>query len=200
MRVTVCQLDTNMRKRHDDLQRLAEYAQGEKSDLVLLPEMPLCSWFSAASTFDETTWDAAVAMDEELLPTLDVLRPATVLSSRPVNRGGQRINQAYVWTGAAEAVHEKYYLPNDAGFWEATWYHRGDGDFSLTTVGEAKVGFTLCTEIWFMERAREYGQQGAHIIAAPRATGAESVEKWLVGGRAAAVISGAYHLSSNHAG
>jgi N-carbamoylputrescine amidase len=37
-------------------------------------------------------------------------------------------------------------------------------------------------------------------FSAPRATGLTSADKWLAGGRAAAVMSGAYCLSSNRAG
>jgi N-carbamoylputrescine amidase len=42
------------------------------------------------------------------------------------------------------------------------------------------------------------GQAGMHLLLSPRATPHESVDKWLAGGRAAAVASGAYCLSSNH--
>lgn len=35
------------------------------------------------------------------------------------------------------------------------------------------------------------------IIATPRGTGRVTVEKWLVGGRACSVVSGAFSLSSN---
>jgi len=48
-----------------------------------------------------------------------------------------------------------------------------------------------------MERGRAYGKQGVHLLVTPRATGKPTVEKWLVGGRAAAVVSGAFSLSSN---
>jgi N-carbamoylputrescine amidase len=39
-----------------------------------------------------------------------------------------------------------------------------------------------------------------HIIVTPRATGDASIENWLVGGRATAISSGAYSLSSNRSG
>ena len=58
----------------------------------------------------------------------------------------------------------------------------------------------ICTEIWFMRHAREYGKQGAHLLLNPRSTPYHTNAKWLAGGQAAAVISGAYCLSSNHAG
>jgi len=48
-----------------------------------------------------------------------------------------------------------------------------------------------------MERARAYGKVGVHLIVNPRATERSTLDKWLTGGRAAAVIAGAFCLSSN---
>src|SRR5262245_57613368 len=41
-------------------------------------------------------------------------------------------------------------------------------------------------------------KEGVHIIVTPRATPQATSDKWLVGERATAVVSGAYSLSSNH--
>jgi N-carbamoylputrescine amidase len=97
-------------------------------------------------------------------------------------------------------VHAKYYLPDEPGFWEASWYQRGDGDFSVADTSRARVGFLICTELWFSAHARDYAQRGAHVIVCPRATPASTAPKWLAGGQAAAVVSGAFCLSSNLAG
>jgi len=48
------------------------------------------------------------------------------------------------------------------------------------------------------DQARLYGKQGVHMILTPRATSVTSLERWLVAGRAAAITSGAFALSSNH--
>jgi N-carbamoylputrescine amidase len=54
--------------------------------------------------------------------------------------------------------------------------------------------------MWFVQHAREYSKQGVQLLACPRATPAGTVEKWIVGGRVAAVVSGAFCLSSNFSG
>src|SRR5262245_44695121 len=64
--------------------------------------------------------------------------------------------------------------------------------------GAARIGFEICTELWSFEHALLYGKEGVHIIVTPRATSQSTSDKWLVGGRATAVVSGAYSLSSNH--
>jgi len=118
-----------------------------------------------------------------------------------VTRDGRRLNEGFVWDEEAgyRTAHHKFYLPNEEGAWEAQWYERGDGSFEVVQVGAAKVGFVICSELWAFQRAREYGKAGAHVLVTPRLTTRSSVDKWLAGGLAAAVVSGAYSLSSNRA-
>jgi N-carbamoylputrescine amidase len=88
-------------------------------------------------------------------------------------------------------------LPDEEGYWEASWYERGDEGFAPIKAGEALLGFVICTDLWFFQHSRSYGKMGAHLIVCPRATPRSTLDKWLAGGRAAAVVSGAFALSSN---
>lgn len=61
------------------------------------------------------------------------------------------------------------------GFWEAKWYSRGDGTFRAADVNLqhpdassddskqladiARVGFVICSELWFFEHSRHLGKQ-----------------------------------------
>ena len=147
-------------------------------------------------------WKQAAEEHEDWLSRLVQLAPAVVLATRPVVRGEAPYNEALVWTPDDKAcgAHIKVYLPDEDGFWEATWYRRGPREFVPVQAGPAQVGFLICTEIWFQEHARAYGKQGLHLIACPRATPASTVDKWIAGGRTVAVVSGAYCLSSNRGG
>src|SRR5437588_3636465 len=200
MKVTVCELNDSTDGFARDWELLVAHAQSEKSDLVLLPEMPFCPWFAWTPEFDMSIWQEAVAAHIKWQERLTELEPATVLGTRPVNCGDQRLNEGFCWRQADgyQGAHHKYYLPNEPGFWEASWYNRGDGSFTPTQCREALAGFEICTELWAFERARAYGKAGVHLIATPRATPQTSLEKWLVGGRATAVTAGAFSLSSNH--
>jgi N-carbamoylputrescine amidase len=118
--------------------------------------------------------------------------------------------------------HDKAYLPNEEDVWESTWYNRGAKDFAPYAIelGNNKrvlCSFQICSELWFMEHGRSSGQQGAHIILSPRASGPNSLPKWTAGGlykiiavvsdsnsltldligQSLAVISGCYSVSSN---
>ena len=179
--------------------RLVEYVAGEQSELVLLPEMPFFPWIAATLPFEVEKWEASVEEHERWLERLSDLAPALVLASRPVVH---RRNEGFIWDSDSgyRRVHDKYYLPDEEGFWEATWYERGEPDFTAFETEAIKTGFAICTEIWFTEHARGYARQGIHLLACPRATEKPTVDKWIAGGRAAAVMSGAFCISSNRSG
>ena len=205
MKVTVCQIGNF----HDEISRdwdaLIKHVAAEESDLLLLPEMTFSPWFAESNQPDDAVWESAVESHESWLNRLAEANVPFIAGTRPVNRSGKRVNEAFWFTpghGIAGA-HQKYYLPDEEGFWEATWYGPGDGVFETIEAGDIRAGFLICTEMWFMERARKYGQSGARFVFVPRCTPDYSGDKWLAGGRSCAVVSGAYCLSSNrqnHAG
>ena len=197
--VTVCEMSDDRAAFAADWAHLVEHSRAERTDLVVLPEMPFATWFAASQAFDRPTWDAAVAAHDAWLARLTELSPATVIGSRPVTRDGVRLNEGFVWTAAGgyAAVHDKRFLPDEDGYWEAKWYARGADAFELASAAGARVGLLICTEMWSLGHAERYGQQGAQLLVTPRATGRRTVDKWIVGGRAAAIVSGAYALSAN---
>ena len=202
MKVTVCELPNEAKALETTWNELAEHVQTQGSELVLLPEMPFFKWLAHTRDVDASQWEQAVEAHEAWITHLTDLAPATVISTRPVTLDGVHQNAGYIWEPGrgAQTVHTKYYLPDEAGFWEASWYERGDGNFSLANTSKGKIGFLICTELWFNHHAREYGKQGMQILVCPRATPNPTAPKWVAGGQAAAVVSGAYCLSSNLAG
>ncbi len=202
MRVTVCELRNGRNDLAVDWDGLVSHCRRHRSELVVLPEMPFSPWLAATEHPDPTAWMSAVVEHESWRKVLVDLVPATVLSTQPIREDGKHFNEGFHWSavGGYQPVHRKYYLPNEPGFWEANWYDRGDGAFDAVSRNDLVVGFMICTELWFTEHARSYARSGVNILAAPRATGLASADKWLAGGRAAAVMSGAYCLSSNRGG
>ena len=199
MKATVCQLSNEPDRFEEDWHALAWHVCEQGSDLVLLPELPFHPWFALTRQQDPAVWQAVVADHRAWEDRLSELGAPLILSTRAAERGGMRHNEGYLWEvgSGIRPAHSKYYLPEDEGFWESSWYQRGDGRFDPIQAGPLSIGFLICTEIWFLHRAREYGKRGVQVIACPRATGKATTQKWLVAGRAAAVVSGAYCLSSN---
>lgn len=201
MKVTVCQIDPRRGKLEAELVALGAHVRAEESDFLLLPEMCFADWLAADPVPDPAAWQEAVIDHEGHVARMDALGARAVMGTRPiVNAAGSRRNQAYVWdreTGQAAGVHEKYYLPDEEGYWEHSWYDRGPKQFDLARALGLRIGVQICTEMWFLEWARHYAASRADLLCVPRATPHGSTEKWLAGGQAAAVCSGAYCLSSN---
>ncbi|MCG6895335.1 MAG: carbon-nitrogen hydrolase family protein [Desulfobacteraceae bacterium] len=202
MKVTVCEMSNDPDRFASEWKILSDHAAAENSELILLPEMPFHPWLCRDRTPDPRAWAEAVAAHDRWMDRLEELAPAAVAATRPVIESGARFNEAFIREagGAYRAVHRKVYLPDEEGYWEASWYRSGPEDFSTADLRGLSTGFLVCTEMWFFEQARRYGRLGAHILLCPRATPLPSRSKWIAGGRAAAVVSGAYCLSSNFRG
>ena len=177
--------------------RLCERVSAEAPHLFLLNEMPFGPWIAAGDRFDERVWRGSLAAHDEGMSHLSELGAAIVAGTRPRETGNLRVNEAFLGT---EAVHTKQYFPDEEGYYEARWFQAGERHFRLASAGALRCGFLICTELMFNEHARRYGREGAHVILAPRAAGSSSLDRWLVATRMAAIVSGAYVISSNRAG
>lgn len=202
MRVTVCELPHEAAALDDAWRALCEHAAAHRPQLLLLPELSMVDPVWEAERFDAARWAAAEATAEERLLRLPELRTEHVVGTRPVREGGRRLNQAYVWSadGGARPLRSKHFLPEEAGWWEATWFDRGDPEFPVFRAAGASFGVNVCSELWALETYAAYAERGAELVLSPRATSPESAAAWLAAGVVAAVRSGAFGLSSNRAG
>ncbi len=202
MKVTVCELPNDWTENPPIIESLKTHLKDNRTDLLLLPEMPFYSWLSARDTPDPDLWQKAVDAHDLWISHIEDFKVPVVAGTRPINNKGKCLNTGFIWTRetGARNVHEKVYLPDEEGFWEATWYSRGRGGFDLAQVNGIRIGFLICTELWFFQHAREYAEKGIHLLLCPRATPDASAKTWLAGGRSGAWVSGAFCLSSNFCG
>ncbi|MDD9304090.1 MAG: carbon-nitrogen hydrolase family protein [Desulfobacter sp.] len=202
MKLTVCELTHNWTMDTQEQDGLFSHLNKNKSDFLLLPEMPFYKWLAGSQAVDSKAWEKAVQSHAQWIDQLSSFNVPVIAGTRPVIKNNRFHNEGFVWTKAAGAmgIHEKYYLPDEPGFWEATWYQRGDGVFEIGKVNNIAIGFLICTELWFNARAREYGKAGMDILLCPRATPKSSSSTWVAGGQAAANVSGAFCVSSNFKG
>ena len=201
MKVTVCQIDPRDGHLAPRFNALKEHVQENETEFLLVPEMAFAEWLAADRSPSSDRWQAAVSRHEAYIGKLKELGIPSVMGTRPiVNSQNSRRNQAYLWTkeiDQAVGFHEKYYLPDEEGYWEHSWYDRGPKEFQIARAGETRIGVQICTEMWFFEWARHYAASRVDLLCVPRATPHQSIHKWLAGGQVAAVCSGAYCLSSN---
>jgi predicted amidohydrolase len=202
LKATVCELPNNWTETDMYWNKLNAHLELNQSDLLLLPEMPFYQWITRDQPADPARWQKAVDAHDRWIEKLGQLPVQTTLSSRPVIENHTHLNQGFVYTKESgyQAVHNKYYLPDEPGYYEASWYSRGDKTFEVIDINGVTFGFLICTELWFTVQAREYLKQGIDILVCPRATPQSRVDIWVTGGKAAAIVSGAFCLSSNFNG
>ena len=202
MRVSVCELPNNWTESDTYWNRLIHHLEAEKSDLLLLPEMPFFEWITKSESVDPNLWEQSVKAHDEWIDRLNELPAEMTIASRPVIENGKYLNRGFIFTSEKGyiPVHDKYYLPDEPGYYEASWYERGKDSFNIIHINGVRIGFLICTEIWFTKRARQYLKQDIDILVCPRATPKSKVDIWVTGGKAAAIVSGAFCLSSNYNG
>ena len=202
MKVTICQLPDNELAFEKAWDKLIAHLQKEQSDFVLLNELPFSEWIVIDKDVQKEKKLTAAIKHEAWLAKIEELNTQIVAYSKPVIDGDNFYNTAFVWTKETGhvKVHSKHYFPEEAVFWEETWFDKTTPDFQVIGIAGIKVGFLLCTEIWFTEYARQYAKAGIDLLLVPRATGKPSIPQWLRCGQTLALISGAYCLSSNRSG
>jgi N-carbamoylputrescine amidase len=198
MRLTVCELPDEPERRAEAWAHLIRHLRGSPTDLLVLPEMPFVPWkVFTKRAVDPTVWQQTLDDHDALVLRFGELAAEIVVGSRPVEEAGRRLNQGFAWTRATgvQRARSKVYLPDAPDGWEATWFERGTLDPSPLTCRDVRVGFQMCTEMLFTELSWKIGQAGAHLIAAPRATGGH--RRWRLAACLMGIVSGCFIASAN---
>jgi N-carbamoylputrescine amidase len=198
MRITVCELPHEPAALRVAWAGLCEHTTRNAAELVLLPECAFAPPLWECAPFEYGRWEQAVQLSTAWLGRLHELGAAHVVGTRPVDVEGRPFNQGYLWFPACGVVplRRKYFLPDEPGNWEASWFDDGDPGFPVFRAGALTFGLNICTELWALETYGDYAGE-AQVVLTPRATGADTTAKWLAAGVVAAVRSGAYSVSSN---
>lgn len=179
---------------------LRQQVEALRPDILVTNEMPFGRWLPDADSFDADAAHRSVSLHELGINALAAIGVPAVISSRPVWAGDRLANEAFALaSGRVTPLHRKQYFPEEAGWYEATWFRGDAGGFAVYELAGLKIGVLLCTELMFNERARGYGRAGAELIVVPRATGLANAS-WFTAGAMAAIVSGSYVVSSNRAG
>jgi len=198
MRVTVCELPHRPHALAAAWAKLAEHTIANSSQLVLLPEFAMAEPIWEFEQFDAIRWTAVETLHDVQMRRLPELRAEFVVGTRPIRVDGRRLNQGYLWSAAGlQPLRSKYFLPQEPGTWEATWFDRGDPTFPAFHAGAVSFGVNICTELWALETYAAYARLGVELLLSPRATALATTTKWLAAGVVAAVRSGTFSLSSN---
>ncbi len=200
IRASVAELQDNRDRFELGWASLIQHADFAESDIVVLPELPASAWFGVSPNASDESWAKVVGQHDELLAGLKSFGNAIVIGTRAKVTDGVRQNVAFSWTRETGVVdlHAKAILPEDPGFYEQSWYTAGAINDKPIKVRNLTIGVLICSELMATDLARKMGNQGAQIIAVPRAS--QRHGRWEVASRMAAITSGAYVLTSNRVG
>ncbi|GBD32548.1 MAG: hypothetical protein KatS3mg081_2479 [Gemmatimonadales bacterium] len=202
LKLAVCQAPAEMHAGDRGWRKLVARVRALRPDVLLLNEMPFGPWLASSPSCDLAALQQSHAFHREGVARLADFEVPVVLGSRATRENGRSVNQGFLWTPeqGVTALHTKQFFPDEPGYYEARWYERGETRFVVGEANGLRVGFLICTDVWFTEWARYYGRRGVHLIAVPRATPRPSLDRWKIGIAAAALVSGCYVASSNRAG
>lgn len=202
VRLAVCQAPAEMLPDDAGWRSLAARVRRRRPDVLVLNEMPFGRWIASGAARDHRALVESQRLHQRGLELLGDLGVPVVIGTRPALHDGCSVNQGFVWTAGRglQAVHTKQFFPDEEGYYEARWFEPGEPKFRVVDVRGLRIGFLICTDVWFSEWARRYGRLGAHLIVVPRATPRPSLASWKTGVATAAIVSGCYVASSNRAG
>ena len=201
-RVAVGEIAPELSPETEDWERLKHDLGQMQPDLFVLNELPFDPWAAARPEYDPDVWQACVAAHEQGLAALHDLGIPIILGSRAVRVDGQRCNQGFIWrhdTGL-QPIHTKQHIPRSPGYWETTWTEAGALRFRMVEAGPVRIGMLICTDIMFSEHARQYGQDGVHLIVVPRAMPPLVSHQFEAALQITAIVSDCYIASSNWRG
>lgn len=178
--------------------RLCE-ARARGAELALLPELPLHPWApSTKIARDEDAEDpdgprSRMLCEAARAAGIGVIGGAIVRDPST----GRRHNTALVAAadGRLVATYRKVHLPEEPGFWETSHYEPGDVPPEVIDAFPLRIGVQICSDVNRPEGSHLLGAMGAEVIAAPRATEAETFDAWRLVLRANALTSTTYVLS-----
>jgi predicted amidohydrolase len=197
MKISTADFPDEIDRYESALEIISRHVEDQKPDLLVLPEMPFTPWVFHTHTFDQTVWDNAVDTHAEWLDRFARDISVPLISSRPTNVDGKRLNQAF-YLDIDRKIHplrSKYYLPNDFPAVEAPWFDVGDKPGEVFDLAGHRIGVQLCSELMYAETPRLIGENGASIIIQARATGGNP--RWRAASILAAVTSGAFVIGAN---
>ncbi len=138
-------------------------AYGDKSDLVVFPELALTAYPPEDLLLRD---DFMREVDRSLKKILKHTRniDATIVLGHPLREGEDTFNAASVLhQGKLIASYKKRFLPNYNVFDEKRYFTAGESH-TVFSLKEAKIGLIICEDIWEEPPVRESVAAGADIV------------------------------------
>jgi NAD+ synthase (glutamine-hydrolysing) len=173
LRIALCQIDPTVGDIDGNAAKIAEWigrARDEGAELAIFPELCLPGYPAEDLYLKRHFVEASLRAVDELARGAEGIT-ALVGFAEPVPGGGDfrhaHNSLAVLADGDVQAIYRKNRLPNYAVFDEQRYFVPG-GEPALVEVGGAKVGLTICEDVWSPgPPASSEAASGASLIANP---------------------------------
>jgi NAD+ synthase (glutamine-hydrolysing) len=173
LRIALCQIDPTVGDLDGNAAKIAEWigrARAEGAELAIFPELCLPGYPAEDLYLKRHFVEANRGAVEELARAVEGIT-ALVGFAEPVPGGGDfrhaHNSLAVLADGGVQAVYRKNRLPNYSVFDEQRYFVPGDEPAAIE-VGGAKVGLTICEDVWTPgPPASSEAASGAVLIANP---------------------------------
>jgi predicted amidohydrolase len=183
------------------LRELLVEARDRGAELAVLPELPLNPWSPATRTpLDEDAEPprgARFSLQSRLAGEVGIAMLGGVIERDPGT--GRRHNTALLLDRQGELLgsYRKAHLPEEEGFWETSHFEPGDQPPAVIHGLPMPIGVQICSDLNRPSGCHLLGALGAELILGPRATPAETYQRWRLVLRSNAVTSTCYLISVN---
>lgn len=164
-KVTLAQIPSQLHDKEANLKRMRSVVDGAAGDIVIFPElnitgyMPRDDLFKLAEPMNGTSMTRVVEMAKET--------EKDIVFGMPVEDEevpGHLFNSALVATGDGDLYrYDKMYLPNFGPFEERVFFAGGRAA-AVVPGAHAKIGLTVCYDIFFPELAKLESMMGAQVL------------------------------------
>jgi N-carbamoylputrescine amidase len=183
------------------LRAALDAARRRRAELALLPELPLDPWIPARREPEPADAEPPGGPRQTLLARLAREAGIAVLGGAIVRDplSGRRTSRALIHDarGRLVAVYDKLHLPSEDGYWERAHYVAGETPPGVVRGFGMPLGLQICSDVNRPTGCLLLGALGAQAILVPRATPAESWERWRLVLRANAITTACWIVSVN---
>jgi NAD+ synthase (glutamine-hydrolysing) len=190
LRIATCQINTRVGGLDHNVERILDalrQAEDASCDMAVFPELAITGY----PPEDLLLKPGFVADNRAALEKVAAATRSCVAVVGFVDAGRDLYNAAALCAnGEVVGVYRKRELPNYAVFDEARYFARGDAPTQLWTVGDVRVGVSICEDAWnpagpILDQADSGAELIVNLNASPYAEGKHAHRERMISTRAA---------------
>lgn len=183
------------------LRDMLSEAKRRGAHIALLPELPLNDWAPQSKLPRDEDAEDVDGPRQQIMSAAAAAVGIGLVGGAIVRdlHTGVRYNTALLYSAVGDCLarYRKIHLPQEEGYWETSHYKPGEAAPAIVDGLSLAVGLQICSDVNRPEGFQLLAAQGVEAVFAPRATPAQTYERWKLILRANAIMSGAYVVSAN---